>query len=36
MGLIIYLTSTDDWEYWLRKEKKKIYRTEKAFVGDAR
>jgi hypothetical protein len=23
-------------EYWLREEKKKIYRTEKAFVKDAR
>jgi hypothetical protein len=23
IGLIIYLISTDDWEYWLREEKKK-------------
>jgi hypothetical protein len=23
IDLIIYLTSTDDWEYWLKKEKEK-------------
>jgi hypothetical protein len=23
-------------EYWLKKEKKKIYRTEKTFVKDVR
>jgi hypothetical protein len=36
IGLIIYLTSTDDWEYWLREEKKKFYRTERLFVKIAR
>jgi hypothetical protein len=28
IGLIIYLTSIDDWEYWLKKRKKKIYCTK--------
>jgi hypothetical protein len=36
IDLIIYLTSTDDWEYWFKEEKKKFYRTQRAFMKDAR
>jgi alpha-L-arabinofuranosidase len=33
IDLIIYLTSIDDWEYWLRKEKEKSI-VQKMFLWE--
>jgi hypothetical protein len=36
IDLIIYLINIDDWEYWFKEKRKKIYHTQKAFAKNSR